>query len=229
MEKSESLIMKFKPSIITLLLVSILPMLAACSSSFDMQGQDPQEYYAAHPIENKVETRHAFIAVNFDGKTQKLLEESNNSFFSGLKDINPHAVDGIVLQASYGVTNKSNQVQYVQKMLRKNGFFQQVKLVNDSGISANEIIVDITYAAVILPDCPDWRKSPVTTYSNTVPANYGCASTYNLGLMIDNPNDLVRGQDSRKNNAERSSKVLSDYRTGAGASAAGASAAPASR
>ena len=75
-------------------------------------------------------------------------------------------------------------------------------------------------AAVVLPDCPDWRMSPVTTYSNTHQANFGCATTVNLGLMVADPHDLVRGTGAAGMDTQRNSQVISDYRAGKDFSAA---------
>ena len=47
--------------------------------------------------------------------------------------------------------------------------------------------------SVTLPACPDWSDDPRHTWSNTVSRNLGCATAVNLGLMVDNPADLVAG------------------------------------
>lgn len=191
--------------------VVTLAFLSACAESYDLQGHDPQEYYAAHPIENKVETRHSLFPVSFVGYSTTL-SASDGEVLRDLKNINPSAVEAITLQAGSKMAYKKQRVQHIKKLLGK--YNLPVKVITQEKISANKIVVDITHAVVVAPDCPDWKKSPVTTYSNMTPANFACASTVNLGLMVDNPRDLVRGQDSREHRAERSAKVLSDYHSG---------------
>lgn len=209
--------------------IAILPLLSACSE-YDLQGIDPQEYYTSHPIENKVVIRHALLKVQFDKELNILSDSDGDKLSHNLKTINPHAVEAINLQLGPGIKNQNQRVQYIRKILHKSGHDLPVKLIPQEKMGAGTMIIDITYAAVIQPDCPDWKRSPVTTYSNTLPANFGCASTVNLGLMIDNPRDLIRGQDSRISGTERSSKVLSDYRAGvdiaAGAATSSASTSP---
>ena len=47
---------------------------------------------------------------------------------------------------------------------------------------------------VIPPNCPDWSKPSGTDPVNTPSSNFGCATTANLGLMVADPGDLIRGR-----------------------------------
>ncbi len=203
------------------LVAAVLPVISACSPNNDLQGRNPYEYYSNNPIENKVETRHSLIPANFDRKSGELLDKEN--FVSGIADIRPRAVDEIVLQVPASMPNKKQHIDYIAKLLRANGHKKPIKVISKETPELYEAIVDITHAAVVSPDCPDWKLSPVTTYSNMPPANYGCAAAVNLGLMIDDPHDLVRGRDSTSGDARRSGKVLTDYHSGAAAGSSGSS------
>lgn len=44
------------------------------------------------------------------------------------------------------------------------------------------------------PACPDWSRKSGIDYANGPHTNFGCATAANLGLMIDNPRDLVEGR-----------------------------------
>ena len=44
------------------------------------------------------------------------------------------------------------------------------------------------------PACPDWSRKTGVDYANGPHSNFGCATAANLGLMIDNPRDLVEGR-----------------------------------
>lgn len=46
---------------------------------------------------------------------------------------------------------------------------------------------------VIPPQCPDWSKRADGDSANQPSSNFGCATVTNLGLMVANPGDLVRG------------------------------------
>lgn len=43
------------------------------------------------------------------------------------------------------------------------------------------------------PACPDWSRKTSVDYANKPHTNFGCATETNLGLMIANPRDLVKG------------------------------------
>lgn len=217
-------------TVAAILSIAILPLLSACSE-YDLQGINPQEYYTSHPIANKVEVRHQLVSLEFVGSSNNLVDNYSDIFFEQIGKIKPNSVAAITLEVTDKVSHNHQQMQYIKNLLRKSGYTVPIKVsVGTAELPKNGALIDFTYAAVIQPDCPDWKRSPVTTYSNTLPANFGCASTVNLGLMIDNPRDLILGQDSRISGTERSSKVLSDYRAGmdiaAGAATSSASTAP---
>jgi outer membrane protein OmpA-like peptidoglycan-associated protein len=47
---------------------------------------------------------------------------------------------------------------------------------------------------VTLPACPDWSRQSGTDFANLPHSNHGCATASNLGLMVAEPRDLVRGR-----------------------------------
>ncbi len=196
------------------------PLLTSCMPSLDMQGNDPREYYAAHPIENKVEGRHFVARVQFDGKSNSLSGEKLEKLKSDLRVVNSQAAESISLQISPVMQDKKARVEYMKRVLRSLGYSVQMPFHTDGAVLHNEMVIDIAYSVAVAPDCPDWRQSPVVNYSNSLPANYGCAAAVNLGAMVDNPKDLVMGQGTEQSNTERSSKVLTDYKSGVAVEAA---------
>jgi pilus biogenesis lipoprotein CpaD len=47
---------------------------------------------------------------------------------------------------------------------------------------------------VTLPGCPDWSRRSGTDFANLPHSNFGCATQTNLGLMVAEPRDLLRGR-----------------------------------
>jgi pilus assembly protein CpaD len=45
-----------------------------------------------------------------------------------------------------------------------------------------------------LPDCPDWSDPIIGKWSNQAHSNFGCATATNLGLMVEDPHDLIEGR-----------------------------------
>lgn len=70
-------------------------------------------------------------------------------------------------------------------------------------------------ATAVNPDCPGYNE-PVSEYDrfNRPNLNMGCANEINLGLMVADPNDLVRGRPLAPADAERSALAIQKYRAG---------------
>lgn len=49
--------------------------------------------------------------------------------------------------------------------------------------------------AVTVPGCPDMSDSLLGNFDNRTHSNFGCATAVNLGLMVEDPHDLLRGRD----------------------------------
>ena len=82
------------------------------------------------------------------------------------------------------------------------------------------IIVSRTSATV--PDCPNWSRPSQPEFAASTMSNYGCAVNSNLAAMIANPEDLVRGQETRGSDARSVTKAIKSYRDTAPTGAGGA-------
>lgn len=207
-----------KFSILTLLLA-----LGACAPELDMQGVDPRDYYAAHPIKNKVVEKTQSHAVIFNAGANKPSKSEVIRLREALYDrsfLSVHEADIAMTSADF--RNESRK-QSLSKMLRYLGYRGAVKFTPSPLVSNNEVLIQLTYSAVVAPDCPDWRQSPSHNFSNHEGANFGCATEVNLGLMVADPRDLERGTGELPPVvSERGDIMLKNYRT-AGATATAAS------
>ncbi|WND02648.1 CpaD family pilus assembly lipoprotein [Temperatibacter marinus] len=56
---------------------------------------------------------------------------------------------------------------------------------------------------VQVPECGNWAESSHTSRThNQATPNLGCATARNLGLMVANPQDLLRGEKSKRSNTK---------------------------
>ncbi len=55
-----------------------------------------------------------------------------------------------------------------------------------------EIVLD--RYVVTPPACPDWSRRSGLDFANQPHSNFGCATETNLGMMIANPKDLIKGR-----------------------------------
>lgn len=203
-------------------------MLPGCTvSSLDMQGHDPIDYYAKHPIKSTIELRNRPVRVHFEPGSNRLSAAEIDRLAEELRGVSMQAVESI--QVGFAKTDGKNpqRKEHLTRMLRNMGYSKGNYMFEPlPNLKKNEVQLDVTYAAVVLPDCPDWRRSPVSTYSNTSQGNFRCAYETNLGLMVADPHDLVRGSSGGDIpiDTKRASKVLEDYRGGQATSAATTSA-----
>lgn len=70
------------------------------------------------------------------------------------------------------------------------------------------------YWRVTSPPCPDWTKAPGLDFANTGTSNFGCANVTNLGLMVADPGDLVRGRDAGYADGTAAARAVEAYRKG---------------
>lgn len=218
------------------IIVSLPVLLSACVSEWDMAGQDPKDYYKEHPIVNKVETRYESHMVHFTPGTNRLTSDQIDTLMAGLSGIRSMAVESVQVQMHPSQVHNTARRDYITKLLKRQGYSKYTIMFEPSDTTArDDVNVNVAYASVISPRCPDWRTSSVTTYSNTSQAGYGCASVTNLGLMVADPRDLERGTNGGRPDSERNYNALKKYHTnestestGSGGSSEGATTATSS-
>lgn len=181
----------------------------------DMQGHDPREYYARNPIENKIEMRHALYTARYAAGQDKLSSAALDELMQAFSDVSPDAAQSVKIHLSPAQFKNTVRRDNLAKFFRNLGYDRRaVRFESSSSVKSTEAEIDITYASVVPPRCPDWRMSPTTTHSNTRHGNIGCASAVNLGLMVADPRDLVRGEGVISPDGERNSIVIRRYREG---------------
>ncbi|SDF83318.1 pilus assembly protein CpaD [Limimonas halophila] len=77
-----------------------------------------------------------------------------------------------------------------------------------------DALVRVTRYHARLPQCPDRSRTSMSDFHNLPTSNFGCSDTHNLGRMVANPRDLLRGRTLGPADATRQSKAIADYRTG---------------
>jgi len=74
--------------------------------------------------------------------------------------------------------------------------------------------IQVERYVVTPPNCPDWSKPMGEDSENTPMPGIGCANTANLGMMVVNPRDLLRGTAPGPSDGEAVSAAIRRYRTG---------------
>ena len=87
--------------------------------------------------------------------------------------------------------------------------------VTEGFIEPGRTRVIVTRSVASVPGCPDWSDTSDANFANATSRNYGCATNSNVAAMIANPEDLVRGQESKGSPVITSSnRAIDAYREG---------------
>jgi len=209
------------------LILPLVFLLGGCVSEWDMQGTDPKDFLAAHPQENTVVLRELTFAASFEPSAPKLSHDALRRLRGDLREVSPEAAEDIMVELSAADMKNAQRRDHLNRIMHAMNYAKApVKFKKSEMLTQDEARFHVSYLAVVPPECLNWRMSPVTTYSNTAQANFGCAHVTNLGLMVADPRDLNggSGERGRGDTVERRAKVLQDYRGGKDFGAAPASA-----
>ena len=209
------------------LLCTVLLLLSACTPESDMQGVDPRDYYAAHPIKNNVTFQTETHLLTFAPGAGKPGKGEVNQLREAFFDRSLLSADSVEIQLSNADMRDAGRKASLVKMLKYMGYRNNnVKFAGTDLLRRDQAMINIRFAKLVPPDCPDWRMSSSHNYSNQSSANFGCATEVNLGQMVADPRDLIRGTGELPPViSERGDVAMKQYRTaGAAASASGAAA-----
>lgn len=205
------------------ILVSMLAMLAAagCSPVEYFSENDYGDYYAEHPRANTVNIVTRSYDFSFEAGSSKVNAQAREEFDAFIGDTSDVAVEEIVIKSARSDVMSDSRRKTIEALLANAGL-GTVKPAyrRSSDLNAGDVVVEITHAQAVAPDCPDWSMSSTSNYSNDWHTNMRCASVTNLGRMVADPRDLVRGSGNVRPDPERSAAVIQEYRSGVAPGAA---------
>ena len=90
-----------------------------------------------------------------------------------------------------------------------------LRVASDDTGANGPIVISYDTLVVTVPDCRLWDTESSHDETNTATSNFGCSLQRNIGLMIDNPRDLIEPRKTTAtHDATRSGVVLDNYRAG---------------
>lgn len=128
----------------------------------------------------------------------------------------------------YNLELAGRRMQSVKSFLNDNGidrlelhassFGERAPAVDGSGEGAwrqnRRVEIVLERYVVTPPACPDWSRESGLDYANRPHTNHGCAMETNLGLMIADPRDLVRGRTLGPADGVHQADAIVRYREG---------------
>lgn len=88
--------------------------------------------------------------------------------------------------------------------------------VTSGPIAPGMVRVVVTRSKASVPSCPDFSVDHERNYNASNHSNYGCATNSNFAAMIADPEDLVRGRDGKRLDANTGRKAVDGYRSKTG-------------
>lgn len=88
--------------------------------------------------------------------------------------------------------------------------------VTEGQVAPGMLRIVVTRSKASVPSCPDLSTDHDRNYNASNHSNYGCAINSNLAAMIADPEDLVRGRESKKLDANSGKNAVGAYRTKTG-------------
>lgn len=109
----------------------------------------------------------------------------------------------------------------IRSMVERRGLLMSDAVpVTAGAIAPGSLRVVVTRASASVPGCPDWSSKSSVNFGNATSSNYGCATNSNLAAMVADPNDLIKGATTERNDPTAATRPIRTFRekpqTGAG-------------
>jgi pilus biogenesis lipoprotein CpaD len=220
-----------------LLWASILGLgLAACSPANFGPHENLGWIEAGSPKRLEVDRAAYRHAVYFDTDRAEISGFEEDRLLAFLAAVQPGARDTIRLEGHaderasdvYNIELAARRAAAVRNLLDDEGFAgvsvtssglgEALPVDPGSGPEAwrenRRVEVVLERYVVTLPPCPDWSRQSGTDFANLPHSNFGCATQTNLGLMVAQPRDLVRGRGLGPADGVHQAEGIVRYRTG---------------
>jgi pilus assembly protein CpaD len=134
-------------------------------------------------------------ATAFAPGTADLAQGEDVELASFLEQSEVTGEDHLYLQAAVNDSLAAQRIAALTRQLAPRGIGATALPPSAKDVPADHMLLVLERYVVTPPDCPDWTKPEYGAgHSNTLPSNWGCADTTNLGLMVADPRDLVIGR-----------------------------------
>lgn len=191
-----------------LLAVSVL---AACQGSTQLYTQAEAQH------ENQLTWVNLTHEVRFEHMIDKVAGAEDERLAAFLEQVGASHTDTLIIDTgNFGGEWADIRVRNIENTLRKQvpgGRPQRTRVGRDE-FSEDIVRVIVGRYLVTTPRCPNWSKPSHRDPLNQPSSNFGCSTTANLGLMVADPADLVRGRRLGPADGTAMMQALQRYRAG---------------
>ncbi|HEX3952005.1 MAG TPA: CpaD family pilus assembly lipoprotein [Stellaceae bacterium] len=171
------------------------PLLAAGGIVLALAACRPgaAEYSEAEAPKNLiVDNASARIDVRFAGGSSRLVARDAAKLQTLVLNGSIAPSDRVVISASGTPGLAAARFNTLAAHLAQYGIIARAEPI--ANVAPNVAIIVTGRYLVTSPACPNWSKSGVLDFTNTLNSNYGCANMTNLARMVANPADLIEGR-----------------------------------
>ena len=191
---------------------------------------------ASSPKELEVERADYRHAIYFDTDQADITAVEQDRLLTFINSVEPTTRDTIRLEGHaderasdlYNIELAARRANAVADLLRRHGFENVTVTTSSYGETIpavagtgpevwqqnRRVELVLERYLVTLPACPDWSRESGTDFANLPHTNFGCATQSNLGLMVAEPRDLVRGRPLSPADGVQQAEGIVRYRTG---------------
>ena len=194
----------------TTLLTALAVIVAGCAQTV----ADWTPAATPHDLQVKWVTHEHSIA--FNSQANLLTNQASRSLDRFLNEIDLRPSDRLFVDVGpkSGEVVSDARVGAINEQLRHYIPGTQATLITDEKGTNSKISLIVGRYVVLPPNCPDLSRPTATNHGNVADSNFGCSTQRNLGLMLADPGDLLRGRTLGPADGAALSRGIRSYRAG---------------
>jgi len=155
-------------------------------------------------------------SISFNNQANLMTNQASRSLDRFLNEIDLRPSDRLFVDVGpqTGEVVNDSRVGTINQQLHHYIPGAQVQPINGEKGTSNKISLIVGRYVVLPPNCPDLSRPTTTNPGNLPDSNFGCSTQRNLGLMLADPGDLLRGRTLGPGDGEALSGGIRRYRAG---------------
>lgn len=195
------------PNVKFLIAVSFGLSLAACGT----MPTNTSMYSVHQPIVER--TNYALDLASDGNGIAQADEQRMNEWFDALKI---GYGDRIAIDTGSDYQNDAVSKAVAKAAAERGVMIADVAPATPGVLAPGSVRVIVTRSSASVPSCPDWSTTHENNYNAGNHSNHGCAINSNLAAMVADPEDLVRGRESKKLDGNSGKNAVNTYKTKTG-------------
>lgn len=155
-------------------------------------------------------------AISFTRPASLLTNQESRSLDRFLNEIDLRPSDRLFVDVGpqSGEVVADNRIGAINQQLRHHIPGAQVMPITGEKGSPREVRLIVGRYVALPPNCPDFSRPTTSNPGNYADSNLGCSTQRNLGLMLADPGDLLRGRTLGPGDAHMLTKTYRENREG---------------